>query len=105
MECPGGRGAVSSRVALTRCALILLLLAGCSAGGGIYHPVAEGQTLYRISRAYSIDEHYLARLNGITDPTRLRTGDRIFIPGATKIQKVPPPPVKSSPAASVPSAP
>lgn len=91
------------RIVLTYRVLILVLLAGCSTNGGVYHPVAEGQTLYRISRAYSMDEHYLARLNGITDPTRLRTGDRIFIPGATKIRQVAPPPIKSAPAAPAPS--
>jgi lipoprotein NlpD len=69
--------------------LLTLLACGCSTSPGIYHTVAEGQTLYRISRAYGVDERYLARINRIDDPTRLRAGQRLFIPGVDRPRNIP----------------
>lgn len=63
------------------------LLGACDAG--IYHTVRPGQTLYRISKTYNIDEAYLARVNRIHDPARLRTGTRLYIPGAQRVLHVP----------------
>lgn len=71
--------------------LLGLLLSGC-ARDGIYHRVEPGQTLYRISRAYDIEEIYLARLNGISDPTQLKVGTNLYIPGASSVRKIAPPP-------------
>ncbi|MDF1579616.1 MAG: peptidoglycan DD-metalloendopeptidase family protein [Desulfuromonadales bacterium] len=67
----------------------LLLVACTIAPKGVWHTVAEGQTLYRISRDYGINEIYLARINGINDPKRLQPGERIFIPGKTNVKNVP----------------
>lgn len=78
--------------------ILALLLFGC-ARGGIYHRVETGQTLYRISHAYDIDEIYLARVNGISDPTQLQVGTRLYIPGASSVRKVS---VAKQPPASVP---
>jgi len=69
---------------------VLLLLAGCAPPRGVYHTVAKGQTLYQISKTYQVDEAYLARINGIDDPTRLVVGQQLFIPGATRTRYVPP---------------
>ncbi len=69
--------------------LIFVLLTGC-VRQGVYHSVKPGQTLYRISKTYDVDEAYLARINGIPNPTQLRVGTRIFIPGATRTRYVPP---------------
>jgi len=65
--------------------LLLLLLVGCGSGSGIYHPVKQGQTLYRIGKAYGVDSRYLARINGIDEPTRIHAGKVLFIPGARKV--------------------
>jgi len=51
---------------------------------GIYHVVRPGENLFRIGRAYDIGHETLARLNGIREPSQLRAGQRIFIPGATR---------------------
>ena len=70
--------------------LVLLLcfsLTGCETG--IYHTVRPGQTLYRISHAYGVNEAYLARLNAISDPTQLKIGTRLYIPGAQRVLTVP----------------
>jgi lipoprotein NlpD len=98
-------------------AALALTGTGC-APVGVYHVVEPGQTLYRIARAYAVDEAQLAKVNGITDPKRLETGQRLYIPGATQPRPVPPvalpkatppPPVLSAPAAppvkSTPKAP
>ena len=46
------------------------------------------QTLYRICKTYGVDIKEVASLNGITDPSKIQTGQRIFIPGAKKALKV-----------------
>lgn len=67
-----------------------MLLAGCSGGSGIYHRVEKGQTAYRIARAYGIDLRDLMETNGIEDPRTLRTGQSLWIPGASHPIRVPP---------------
>ncbi len=69
--------------------LIFSLLAGCASRKGVYHTVSEGQTLYRISQTYGVDPTRLARINGVSDPTRLRVGQRLYIPHASRVQAVP----------------
>ena len=71
---------------------IILVVTGCAANAparGVYHTVEKGQTLYKISQVYGVDEIYLARINKISDPTQLHIGDRIYIPGATGVKHVP----------------
>jgi lipoprotein YgeR len=55
---------------------------------GVYHVVERHQTLYRICKTYQADLQEVASLNGISDPGKIRTGQRIFIPGATRVLKV-----------------
>lgn len=51
---------------------------------GIYHVVKSGENLFRIGKAYDVPYQELARINGIDDPHRIRLGEKIFIPGATR---------------------
>jgi len=46
------------------------------------------QTLYRICKTYEVDLKEVSSFNGISDPSRIQTGQRIFIPGAKKVLKV-----------------
>jgi lipoprotein NlpD len=55
---------------------------------GVYHLVEKHQTLYRICKTYRVDINEVAFLNGITDQSRIETGQRIFIPGAKRVLKV-----------------
>ncbi len=72
------------------CLLIwLVLFFGCSPPRGVYHTVQPGQTLYRIGQTYTVDADYLARVNGIYDPSQLKVGKRLFIPGANRRRYVP----------------
>lgn len=69
--------------------LLALLLAGCGPPRGVYHTVQPGQTIYRIGQTYGVDADDVARLNGIADPTQLKVGQRLFIPGARSRRFVP----------------
>jgi peptidoglycan endopeptidase LytE len=46
-----------------------------------YHVVQPGETLYRIALTYGVGVAELMRVNGITDPTKVRVGTRLLIPG------------------------
>jgi murein DD-endopeptidase MepM/ murein hydrolase activator NlpD len=59
---------------------------------GVFHVVKPGQTLWRIARAYRIDEHELARINDIRDATELKVGQALYIPGASAVLDVAPAP-------------
>lgn len=67
--------------------IFCLFLVACEAG--VYHTVKPGQTLYRISRTYAVDEAYLVRVNGISNPSHIPIGTRLYIPGAKKALHVP----------------
>jgi murein DD-endopeptidase MepM/ murein hydrolase activator NlpD len=73
------------------CASLALawIVAGCSTGTGVYHRVERGQTVYRIAKTYGIEPRDLLESNGIEDPRELRTGQRLWIPGATRTRTVP----------------
>jgi len=67
----------------------LLINAGCAGGGGfrgpgVIHQVAAGENIYRISHRYGVDPKRLAKVNGVRDVTKLRIGQRLFIPGARR---------------------
>lgn len=71
---------------------VLLALTACVAhlpSSSVYHTVKRGQTLYTISKVYGVNEIYIARINKIGDPTQLRIGQRIYIPGASGVKRVP----------------
>ncbi|MFQ5802610.1 MAG: M23 family metallopeptidase [Candidatus Methylomirabilales bacterium] len=51
---------------------------------GIHHVVKSGENLFRIGKAYDVNYQELARINKIADLHRIRAGQRIFIPGATR---------------------
>lgn len=87
-----------NRLTLLLCALLLIV--SC-APTGIYHTVQPGQTLYRIAKTYEVEEAKLASINHIKDPKQLRANQKIYIPGANQLRKVPstatPSPVSKSP--------
>jgi murein DD-endopeptidase MepM/ murein hydrolase activator NlpD len=75
-----------------------------SGGTGVRHVVEEGQTLWRIAKAYGIAEDALARANGIDDPASLAIGQTLLVPGATAVLDVPPYPAPVTGAVSSRSA-
>jgi LysM repeat protein len=48
----------------------------------VTHKVQKGENLYRIGRLYDLTWKQIARVNGITDPSRLRQGQVLKIPVA-----------------------
>lgn len=65
--------------------------------GGIYHKVAKGETLWRISRNYGVDIETIVESNGLSDARCIKAGQQIFIPTGTvqPAHKVEPSPVYS----------
>lgn len=55
---------------------------------GIYHRIEKGQTLWRVSRIYNVDLEEIARINHITDATKLEIGQTVFIPNRQRQQIV-----------------
>ena len=43
------------------------------------HVVQQGETLVDIGRQYSVSPDFLARINGVTNPSQLRSGETIKI--------------------------
>jgi murein DD-endopeptidase MepM/ murein hydrolase activator NlpD len=50
---------------------------------GATHVVQKGETLWKIARHYQVNPNELARVNGISDPTLLKIGTSLNIPGGT----------------------
>ncbi|GAB4225688.1 MAG: amidase activator ActS [Acidobacteriota bacterium] len=68
-----------------------------SAAGSVVHVVRRGETLWRIARTYGVPLDELARANGIDDPSRIEVGQRLIVPGATRVLEVPPAPAPPAP--------
>ncbi len=68
---------------------IVLLFSSCFTPRGIYHIVKPGQTLYSIAKAYNVELYKVMEINNIKDPTKIKPGDKIFIPGAINQRYVP----------------
>ena len=67
--------------------LFVVFLISCQRTYGIYHNVRPGENLYRISLKYKKNPKELAQINDIQDPTKLSTGERIFVPGVKPPKK------------------
>jgi len=61
------------------------------AGGGI-HTVALGESAEGIAKKYKISVGELARANNITDPRKIRTGQKLVIPANASVPAAPPAP-------------
>jgi murein DD-endopeptidase MepM/ murein hydrolase activator NlpD len=57
---------------------------------GVTHVVEQGQTLFRISQAYEVKVAAVLEANRLKLSTRLKLGQRLFIPGAKAVKKVEP---------------
>jgi murein DD-endopeptidase MepM/ murein hydrolase activator NlpD len=49
------------------------------------HIVQKGETVYSIARSFGVDRDELMRINGISDPTKLRIGQRLAIPAPAAV--------------------
>ena len=64
---------------------------------GVYHRVRSGETLWRICYTYQANMKTVCRFNRIRDPERISVGQEIFIPGADRVRRVDPAPVRTGP--------
>jgi lipoprotein NlpD len=55
----------------------------------VRHTVQTGQTLYRIAKAYGVTVDAISETNNIEDPTQLKVGQELWIPGAKENKAVP----------------
>jgi len=55
---------------------------------GVYHEVKRYETLWRICKTYKVSMEEVISLNRLRDPEHIMPGQRLFIPGATKVKKV-----------------
>ncbi len=56
-------------------------------GSHTYYVIKKGDTLYSVARSYDISPQALAKVNGITDPSKLSIGTKILIPQVHKVVK------------------
>lgn len=54
---------------------------------GLYHTVKKGETLWRISRIYSVDIKKLSQLNEISNTCKIEVGQEIFIPDSFRTSR------------------
>jgi len=54
----------------------------------IYHTIAPGETLWRISKMYDVDVETLRRVNRVRDVRDLEIGQRLYIPEASRRKDV-----------------
>ena len=55
---------------------------------GVYHKVRKGETLWRISKAYKVELEAIVAANQLRDASKIKIGQRLFIPGASKEKEV-----------------
>lgn len=79
-------------VSLLATCYLLLSLAGCATVNrtlapkppismpGFYHRMEKGQTLWRLSKIYTVDLDEIAKINRISDATAIEVGQLIFVP-------------------------
>jgi len=78
-------------VSLTSLFLISFLVSPANARKkGVDHVVTPGVTLYRISQAYKVPIAKLMEANGLSSPSAIKVGSKIFIPGAKTVLHVEP---------------
>ena len=55
---------------------------------GIYHAVKKYETLWRICKIYGVAMDEVISLNRLPNPNQLALGQKLFIPGASKVKQI-----------------
>jgi lipoprotein NlpD len=63
---------------------LVMILSAAACSRQIHHRVRPGENLYRIGKAYGVSVERLARANRLRDPSLIRAGQRLLIPGARR---------------------
>ena len=64
-----------------------LLISPLAAAEPIYHLLAKGETIYGLAREYKVSPESILKANNISDPTKLKVGQRLLIPRTHTVQK------------------
>jgi LysM repeat protein len=73
---------------LTCCvAALILLVSSFAAADEIVHILQKGETLYGISRKYNIPPETIMSFNNLSDPDKLRAGQKLRIPDVYTVKK------------------
>jgi murein DD-endopeptidase MepM/ murein hydrolase activator NlpD len=75
---------MNPRIGIAGIIVLFVFSAVSLRGEDSVHVVAKGETIYSIARSFNIDKDDLMKYNGISDPTRLKAGQRLSIPGTAK---------------------
>ncbi len=72
-------------------AILAILLATAAlrapAAQTVYHVLVKGETLYSVARSYGLSVDAIAAANGISDPLKVKIGQRLIIPSLHKVAK------------------
>jgi LysM repeat protein len=101
---PGGSSAPAVAKASAAPAPAAKTAAKASSGGSTTYQVAKGDTLWKIARKFGAEPKAIAEVNGISDPSKLKVGSSIKIPGSRAEAKQPVTQVRQAQAAK-PAAP
>jgi len=75
-----------SKLALFRAVLFICILSAGSAEE-LVHVLQKGETLYSISRIYHVPAETIMSLNKLTDPDKIRAGQKLRIPDVYTVEK------------------
>ncbi len=82
---------IAAVIFLTASILLLLITSyGLATVDGVYHRVKKGETVSLISHVYGVDMETIRKVNRLPSSMRIRTGQKLFIPGAEKAIKIEP---------------
>lgn len=68
--------------------ICFFIFTGSASAKGVYHTVKKGETLWRICHTYKVSTKEVSRINRIKNTEKIRVGQKIYIPGRTKLRKV-----------------
>ena len=78
----------SSNLVTLLLVLSFLLVAGDAFSKGVYHTVKKGETIWRICQTYGVSAKEVSRVNRLKNSEKIRVGQKIFIPGRTKVRTI-----------------
>lgn len=98
----GYEGSIPFTRSIVLCIFAALFISGCATtpttpyisetkyapAGGTYYTVRAGDTLWRISRLYDVDIKSLVKANSLEDTNIISKGQKLYIPGTHRIEKV-----------------
>ena len=64
------------------------MVASCASSKGVYHTVKKGETFWRICQTYEVSTEEISKVNRLKNAEKIRVGQKLYIPGRSKVRKV-----------------